>query len=265
VGLKPPRLLGLKSQFYVVGPRHYPWWVSVQVVRLTSSLIIYLKYGVYSGVLFRFFALIMTLGLWGFTVIIEAMAGNHGPVIVGAIKFTFILFVASECMFFVGIFWCYLDRALSPCVAIGCVWPPFGIYPISPYGIPLFNTVVLLRRGVTLTWAHNALLLNANCIPGIAITISFAGMFEYAQYLEYSESTFSMSDSIYGSIFYFGTGFHGLHVIIGHLFLIFNAVRVHLCHFSRLHHVSFDCCVVYWHFVDVVWLFLYFFFYWWPH
>jgi len=96
-------------------------------------------------------------------------------------------------------------------------------------------------------------------------TIAIAAMFEYAQYVEYREATFSMRDGIYGRVFYFGTGFHGLHVILGHAFLVFNLLRVYWCHFTRTQHLRFEFAVIYWHFVDIVWLFLYVVVYWWGY
>jgi len=124
--------------------------------------------------------------------------------------------------------------------------------PINPYGIPLFNTVVLLRRGATVTWAHNNLLSKSSATVPIIFTILLATLFEVAQYFEYSEATFSISDGIFGRVFYFGTGFHGLHVLIGHVFLTVNLLRLLKIHFSRLHHLSFEFSILYWHFVDVV-------------
>jgi len=238
--------------FYVVGRSHYPWWVSVQISSLASSLIIFIKYGVLFGVVIRVVALILTVGLWCYTIILEAISGNHSYVMVKALKLTFMMFIGSEVMFFVGIFWCYFDSALSPSINIGCQWPPVGIVAINPWGIPFFNTVVLLRRGSSLTWAHHSLLLKRDALPGMAITVALAFVFEVAQYVEYRDATFSISDGIYGRIFYFSTGFHGLHVMVGHLFLLFNIARIWLCHFTRTHHVSLHCAIVYWHFVDVV-------------
>lgn len=120
-----------------------------------------------------------------------------------------------------------------------------GITPISPYSIPLFNTVVLLRSGATLTWAHHCVLSGKNPIPGIVLTILLAVMFEFAQYVEFKESTFSMRDGVYGRIFFFGTGLHGLHVIFGHLFLTYNLIRLTQIHFRALHHLRLEFAVIY--------------------
>jgi len=224
-----------------------------------------MKYGILSGVVVTGVRLFATVLYWGYTVILESDAGNHSRHMADAMRFAFSLFVLREAIFFFGIFWAFFDSALSPTLEIGGVWPPVGIVPINPFGIPLFNTVVLLRRGVTLTWSHYSLLRKEDAKPGLVLTVLLSFLFEGAQYVEYREATFRIRDGIFGRCFYFGTGFHGLHVIFGHIFLLFNLYRVHQCHFTRRRHISFECAVVYWHFVDVVWLFLYVSFYWWTY
>jgi len=120
-----------------------------------------------------------------------------------------------------------------------------GINPINPYGVPLFNTVILLRRGATLTWAHHNLLVKRSTTIPIVYTLVLATMFEVTQYVEYKGATFSISDGVYGRVFYFGTGFHGIHVILGHLFLAFNLFRLLGCHFTRIHHLRFEFAAIY--------------------
>jgi len=203
--------------------------------------------------------------LWGWTVCIEAIAGNHLAHTQAGIKLRFGLFLFSEGMFFFAIFWVYLDSALNPAIEIGGTWPSMGIVPINPYGLPLFNTIVLLSRGLFATWSHHLLLRNKRAIMPLIGAIFLAFVFEGAQYKEFTESSFSMRDGIYGRIFFFGTGFHGLHVILGHLFLTFNAYRIYALHFTRVRHISFEFALLYWHFVDVVWIFLYVMFYWWVY
>nr|QJQ35671.1 cytochrome c oxidase subunit III [Acrobeloides varius] len=255
----------MKSNFYMVGRTHYPWWISSQVASLATSLVIYLKYGLLFGVFFSLFVLVLTVYVWTKNVVLEGMSGYHSYQLMESFKFSFLLFIFSEVMFFASIFWAFFDAALSPSVEVGEEWSPLGINPVNPYGIPLFNTVVLLSSGATLTWSHNTLLSNEKSSSKISLflTLILAFMFESAQYVEFKEATFSMSDGVYGSIFYFGTGFHGLHVIFGHLFLTYNFFRLAWGHFSRFQHLSFEFAIVYWHFVDVVWIFLYTFMYWW--
>ena len=159
--------------------------------------------------------------------VLEGLIGGHSFPLIERFKFSFLLFVFREFIFFFRIFWSFFDSALSPNEELGEMWTPIGIMPVNPWGIPLFNTVVLLRRGVTLTWAHHNLLAGKNTSAGLIATIVLATIFEVAQYVEFKEAPFSMSDGVFGSIFFFGTGFHGLHVIFGHLFLSYNLVRLY--------------------------------------
>jgi cytochrome c oxidase subunit 3 len=202
---------------------------------------------------------------WGRVVVMEALAGNHLVHMQDAFKFSFSLFLLREGIFFMAIFWVYLDAALNPTIEIGAQWPPVGILPINPFGIPLLNTVVLLRRGVTATYSHYILLRGLYALPSLIVTIGLAFVFEYLQYLEYRRSTFSIRDGVYGRIFFFGTGFHGLHVIFGHTLLFVNRLRIYWCHYTRTRHILFELRLLYWHFVDVVWVLLYVLFYWWVY
>lgn len=253
----------MNSNYFVVGRTNYAWWVSIQVLAFTTSLVIFLKYGVWFGVLIGFLSLVLTILFWTRTVVLEGLAGNHTFQLINSFKFSFLLFILSEVMVFFRVFWAFFDASLSPGEELGEVWVPMGITPISPFSIPLFNTVVLLSRGATLTWAHHCVLSRKNAVPGLVSTILLAARFEVAQYVEFKEATFSIRDGVYGSIFFFGTGLHGLHVIFGHLFLIYNLIRLILIHFRRLHHLRLEFAIIYWHFVDVVWVFLYVCIYWW--
>lgn len=249
----------------MVGRTSYPSQIRMHVLALATSLVIILKYGVVWGVLIRLARLGVTVYLWLYTITLERLAGKHTFQIIEAIKFTFSLFLFREAMFFFGIFWAFFDAALSPRIEIGGEWVPIGIAPVRPYGIPLFNTVVLLRRRVTLTWAHRCLMSKENAAPGCTLTLGLGVCFLAAQYVEYKTSSFSISDGIYGRVFYFATGFHGLHVLFGWVFV---AVATYLyCngYLSSVHCHRFDCATVYWHFVDVIWLFLYVFVYWWGY
>ena len=141
----------------------------------------------------------------------------------------------------------------------GCCWPPVGIEPINPYAIPLFNTALLLSSGVTVTWGHHALRAGdrEEAMVALALTVLLGGLFTAFQLKEYYDAPFTIADGIYGSCFYMLTGFHGLHVIIGTIFLLVNLGRTGLCHFSPTRHLGLDFAVWYWHFVDGVWILLY--------
>ena len=176
-----------------------------------------------------------------------------------------ILFILSEVMFFFGFFWAFFHSALAPTPEIGSVWPPQGIEVINAWGIPLLNTIILLTSGATITWAHHAIVAGnrRNAIIGFVLTLTLAVFFTMLQLFEYLEASFTISDSVYGSTFYMATGFHGIHVIVGTIFIAVAFVRLLQHHFTQEHHFGFEAAAWYWHFVDVVWLFLFVVIYWW--
>ena len=167
--------------------------------------------------------------------------------------------------FFISFFWAFFHRRLAPNIEIGAIWPPTSITPFNPFQIPLLNTIILIRSGVSVTWAHHAIIENNNSqiTQGLFITIILGIYFTILQAYEYFEAPFTIADRVYGSTFFIATGFHGLHVIIGTLFLLICLIRHLNNHFSSNHHFGFEAAAWYWHFVDVVWLFLYISIYWW--
>lgn len=191
--------------------------------------------------------------------------GLHTLIVTKGLRWGIILFITSEVLFFFSFFWAFFHRSLSPTIEIGMQWPPLGIKPFNPFQVPLLNTVILLSSGVRVTWAHHRIINNnySNTNQGLLITVTLGILFTILQGLEYWESTFSISDSVYGATFFIATGFHGLHVIIGTTFLLVCLIRHKKNHFSNSHHFGFEAAAWYWHFVDVVWLFLYIRIYWW--
>lgn len=191
--------------------------------------------------------------------------GLHTLRVYKGIRIGIILFIISEILFFFSFFWAFFHSSLSPRIELGQLWPPYGIKPFNPFDIPLLNTIVLISSGLTITWSHHAI-LNNNLTErslSLLITIILGIYFTFLQLLEYIEAPFSIADSVYGSTFFIATGFHGLHVIIGTLFLIFCYIRIKKNHFSKTHHFGFEAAAWYWHFVDVIWLFLFVSIYWW--
>nr|YP_009162037.1 cytochrome c oxidase subunit III [Apteroperla tikumana]AKS28887.1 cytochrome c oxidase subunit III [Apteroperla tikumana] len=186
------------------------------------------------------------------------------PVTLG-LRWGMILFIVSEIFFFISFFWAFFHSSLSPTSELGAMWPPAGITPFNPLQIPLLNTAILLASGVTVTWAHHGLMEgnHSQSLQGLFFTVILGIYFSILQAYEYIEAPFAISDSVYGATFYVATGFHGLHVIIGTTFLLICLVRHSLYHFSVNHHFGFEAAAWYWHFVDVVWLFLYISIYWW--
>nr|YP_009142298.1 cytochrome c oxidase subunit III [Sclerotia substriata]YP_010538712.1 cytochrome c oxidase subunit III [Sclerotia fui]AKG95427.1 cytochrome c oxidase subunit III [Sclerotia substriata]UYE92323.1 cytochrome c oxidase subunit 3 [Sclerotia fui] len=191
--------------------------------------------------------------------------GLHTSKVVKGLRWGMILFITSEVLFFVSFFWSFFHSSLSPSIEIGMIWPPKGINPFNPIQIPLLNTIILISSGITVTWAHHSLMENnyKQCIYSLILTVTLGIYFTMLQAFEYMESPFTIADSVYGSSFFMATGFHGIHVIIGTTFLMVCLIRQMKNHFSSIHHFGFEAAAWYWHFVDVVWLFLYISIYWW--
>ena len=191
--------------------------------------------------------------------------GLHTSIVELGLRWGIALFIISEIFFFLRFFWAFFHRRLSPNIEIGSIWPPFGIKVFNPFQVPLLNTVILLSSGIRVTWAHHSLLIGnySQTKIGLRVTILLGIYFSILQILEYFEASFTFADRIYGSTFFIATGFHGLHVIIGTLFLIVILMRHIKWEFRKDHHFGFEAAAWYWHFVDVVWLFLYIIIYWW--
>nr|YP_010953265.1 cytochrome c oxidase subunit III [Archichauliodes diversus]WMQ76522.1 cytochrome c oxidase subunit III [Archichauliodes diversus] len=191
--------------------------------------------------------------------------GHHTLIVTTGLRWGMILFIVSEVFFFISFFWAFFHSSLSPSIELGAIWPPTGITPFNPFQIPLLNTAILLTSGITVTWAHHALMEGnyTQTVQGLFFTVILGFYFTLLQGYEYKEASFTIADAVYGSTFYMATGFHGLHVIIGTTFLLICLIRQINCHFSSNHHFGFEAAAWYWHFVDVVWLFLYISIYWW--
>lgn len=204
--------------------------------------------------------------LWWRDVIRErTFQGYHSRIVLRGLILGIILFIVREVFFFISFFWAFFHSSLSPTIELGSLWPPCGILPFNPFQVPLLNTVILLASGVTVTWAHQ-LILNENwdaTKKALIMTWILGIYFLMLQGFEYYIATFNIGDSVYGSTFFMATGFHGFHVIVGTLFLLFIWVRIINNQLTRGHHFGFEAAAWYWHFVDVVWLFLFSVVYWW--
>jgi len=214
---------------------------------------------------------ILTMVVWWRDVIKEAtFQGHHTPIVQIGMRYGMALFIASEVMFFVAWFWAYFGAWLYPTEATGFQWPPVGVEVFDPFDIPFLNTLILLLSGCTVTWAHHALVHGdrRNTLNGLALTIILGMIFTGFQAYEYVHTIyhpegFQISSGIFGSAFYMATGFHGFHVMVGTTFLIVCTMRAYYAHFKPEKHVGFEAAAWYWHFVDVVWLFLFVWVYWW--
>ena len=204
---------------------------------------------------------------WWSDVVREARRGDHTRVVQLHLRYGMIMFIASEVMFFVAWFWAFFDASLfagevqqiARVEATGGQWPPVGLEVLDPWRLPLLNTLILLTSGTTVTWAHHALLHNdrKGLIYGLALTIALGVLFTAIQAYEYIYAPFDFSGNIYGATFFMATGFHGFHVIVGTIFLLVCLIRAMRGHFNPRQHFGFEAAAWYWHFVDVVWLFLF--------
>nr|UEP16624.1 cytochrome c oxidase subunit III [Megalotomus costalis] len=252
--------------YHLVDYSPWPLTGSIGAMTLTSGMIMWFHknemYLFYMGVMI----MLLTMYQWWRDIVREStFQGHHTIKVTEGMKLGMILFIISEVFFFISFFWGFFHSSLAPTVEIGMTWPPKGIKTFNPMEIPLLNTMILLCSGITVTWAHHSLMnnLHSETTKALMFTVTLGILFTALQAYEYLEAPFCISDSIYGSSFFMATGFHGIHVIIGTTFLLVCLIRHMKCHFSKTHHMGFEAAAWYWHFVDVVWLFLYISIYWW--
>nr|YP_009378969.1 cytochrome c oxidase subunit III [Nembrotha kubaryana]ARI43832.1 cytochrome c oxidase subunit III [Nembrotha kubaryana] len=256
----------MKQPFHLVEYSPWPILNSFATLCLPIGLVYYIRMGDYSLLTLGSIATTLISFLWWRDVVREStFQGHHTSYVVKGLKAGFILFIVSEVCLFFSFFWAYFHSSLAPTMEIGAVWPPVGIATLSPFQVPLLNTSVLLLSGVSVTWTHHSLEKGdmKSALQGLFLTLFLGFYFLWLQYGEYSETAFSIADSVYGSAFFIATGFHGLHVMVGATFLTVCFVRMLVFHFDKGHHLGFLAAAWYWHFVDVVWLFLYVSIYWW--
>ena len=278
----------VKHDYHILPPSPWPFVGSASATIMAIGLIAWIKGGVFgiekgqwwlfatgfAGVLYTMFG-------WWRDVVKEANAGDHTPVVSIGLRYGMVLFIASEVMFFVAWFWIFFEMALfhhhrtlsgiEEVRAAWATWPPAGVEPVSPWHLPLVNTLTLLLSGTTITWSHHALQQGdrKGAKWGLILTILLGALFttiqiyEYAhinhEHLFYSEA--AANSGLYGSTFFLATGFHGFHVFVGTLFLIVCLIRLMNGAFTPKQHFGFEAAAWYWHFVDVVWLFLFAFVY----
>ena len=267
--------------YHLVNPSVWPLIGSVAALVMFFGLVMAMHADYFGGIGKWVLGLgiagvIATFFSWWSDVINEAHAGDHTPVVQLHLRYGMILFIASEVMFFVGWFWAWFDFSLFPVpveivdgavtslfgqegAVAASIWPPKGIHVIDAFSLPLLNTLILLCSGTTITWAHHSLIHGdrEGLKKGLWLTIILGLTFSCIQAYEYAEAPFPFGTINYTSAFFMATGFHGFHVLVGTIFLIVNLVRVYKGHFTPTQHFGFEAAAWYWHFVDVVWLFLF--------
>jgi cytochrome c oxidase subunit 3 len=254
--------------YHLVDIRPWPLTGALGTLILTSGIVKWFHIFNINLFLIGILITLFTIHQWWRDITREStIQGLHSLSVSNGIRWGIILFITSEVFFFISFFWAFFHRSLSPTVEIGIHWPPLGINVFNPFQIPLLNTIILISSGVSITWAHHRLLSNnhSKTIQGLIVTIFLGIYFTLLQAIEYWESSFSIADAIYGRSFFIATGFHGLHVLIGTTFILIILIRQINNHFSNHHHFGFEAAAWYWHFVDIVWLFLYISIYWWGY
>lgn len=245
--------------FHMVDPSPWPILLSFSLLNLTVSAVLYMHGYANGGKLLSLAFILTSLGmlLWFRDVVTESThLGHHTKEVTKGLTIGIQLFIISEIFAFLSIFWAYLHSSLTPAIEIGGSWPPQGVVALDPFAIPLLNTFLLLSSGAFITYGHHALIKGdrRGAIMGSLYTIILAIIFTYLQYFEYSDADFNISDSVFGSAFFASTGLHGLHVIVGTIFISIGFYRIILYHLTDTHHQGFESSIVYWHFVDAVWL-----------
>jgi cytochrome c oxidase subunit 3 len=253
--------------YHLVNPSPWPAIGAAAVFVMAIGAILYFHGSAPWLLVIGATGVLYTMAGWWREVVREAHGGDHTPVVQLHLRYGMILFIASEVMFFLAWFWAYFDAAffagevaqVARTELTGGVWPPQGIATFDPWHLPLFNTLILLTSGTTVTWAHHALLHDdrEGLKWGLVLTVALGILFTCVQAYEYSHAAFSYGGHIYGATFFMATGFHGFHVIVGTIFLSVCLGRALAGHFTPQQHFGFEAAAWYWHFVDVVWLFLF--------
>lgn len=266
---------GKPHPYHIVRPSIWPLIGSLaggvfamgMVLFMHGTEIMGMKPGIW-GPIVGVLSIMLVMFFWWKDVIYEAVTEKaHSDIAMIGMRYGMALFIASEVMFFVAFFWAFFGAALYPTEAIGYMWPPEGLHTIPPFELPFLMTMILLLSGCTVTWAHHEIIEGNNkaAAKALGFTVFLGFSFLCFQIYEYSHALhyFGFTDGIYPSTFYMATGFHGFHVFIGTVFLAVCWIRTAKGHFTPKRHFGFEAAAWYWHFVDVVWLFLFVAVYWW--
>ena len=257
---------GHTHQYHLVNPSPWPLLGAFSAGLMAVGGVMYMHGSGWLLAALGFLCVLTVMAGWWRDVIRESVREKaHTPIVKLGLRYGMSLFIASEVMFFAAFFWAFFDASLYPKEAIGGVWPPENIVTMEAFHLPLMMTLILLLSGTTVTWAHHAIVEGDRKTASVALglTVILGILFSCFQVYEYGHATFGFKDGIYPSTFYMATGFHGFHVLIGTIFLAVCWFRVRSGHFTPKSHFGFEAAAWYWHFVDVVWLFLFVSIYWW--
>jgi heme/copper-type cytochrome/quinol oxidase subunit 3 len=284
MNLNPQLTLNSKNRqaeqhpFHLVNPSPWPIFISLFLLLTVFLIVLFLHYEVHTypcsynkyTYIFSTLCFFVTIYAWFNDIVIEGtFEGHHTKVVQKGLKFGMLIFIVSEILFFFAFFWAFFHSSIAPSIWVGNVWPPHGINVLSAFNLPILNTLIILSSGISVTWAHRAIVSQSfftsrrDVIIGLLVTIGYGFVFTIIQRFEYIHADFCFNDSIYASTFYALTGLHGLHVLIGTIFLLICLLRQLNYHFTVDHHFGLEAAIWYWHFVDVVWLFLFVSIYWW--
>lgn len=265
----------VKHDFHLVNPSPAPILTTLAIFTLACGAIMFMHDMPFGHVLFPagLLLVISCAYYWWKQVVHEGMVDKaHNATVRTGLRLGMLLFIVSEVMFFFAFFFSFFKSVLmTPGILDGVwvvakgVWPPKGIETLSPWELPFLNTLILLLSGTTVTWAHYALMAGdrKGLERGLLITVLLGLTFTMLQAYEYSHATFAFKGGVYPSNFYMATGFHGFHVMVGTIFLLICYLRARKGQFTKTNHLGFEFAAWYWHFVDVVWLFLFVVVYWW--
>ena len=263
---------GMRQPYHLVDPSPWPLLAAFGAGAIVLGIIFAAHFGNYTVLGVGLAVVLAVAFMWWRDVLTESRTpGLHTPVVRLGLRYGMTLFIASEVMFFVGFFWAFFHFALFPEHVLDTatpMWPPAGITTFDPFHLPLLNTMILLLSGTTVTWAHHSLITGdrKHLIMGLGLTVLLGMSFTTFQAIEYSNAPFHFSGGgVYPAVFFLATGFHGFHVIVGTIFLLVCWFRARDGQFTPQRHFGFEAAAWYWHFVDVVWLFLFVAVYWWGH
>lgn len=250
--------------YHILNPSLWPFMGAVGGAVMLGGMVLYMHDITSVVALIGLVLVLYTMYAWWSDVVSEADAGDHTPVVMIGLRYGVIMFIMSEVMFFLAWFWNFFKHALYPMTEgspkIDGIWPPAGIETFDPWHLPLINTLILLCSGAAATWAHHAIAHENNrkaLVQGLTLAIILGVLFTIFQAYEYQHAAFDFSGNIYGATFFMATGFHGFHVIVGTIFLAVCLIRALKGQMTPEHHLGFEAAAWYWHFVDVVWLFLF--------